>query len=118
MLAGLTAAQQIGQAVPSHPLVRLSKGVLSVHGDFRMTSSSQKPCRTYLNRALNTAQAAEMLGVQPATLRGWKSQRIGPPFIQLSPRCVRYSESDILRYADERRVVPCVRDTERPHAAL
>jgi predicted DNA-binding transcriptional regulator AlpA len=83
-----------------------------------MTSNPLKHCRTYLTRALNTAQAAEMLGVQPATLRGWKSQRVGPPFIQLSPRCVRYAESDIRLYAEERRVVPCVRDTERSHAAL
>ena len=47
-----------------------------------------------------------MLGVRPATMRGWKSQRIGPPFIQLSPRCVRYDEHDIRAYANERRVVP------------
>jgi uncharacterized protein YjcR len=71
-----------------------------------MTSNSQKPCRTSLTRSLNTAEAAEMLGVSPATLRGWKSQRVGPPFIQLSPRCVRYDEHDIQTYANERRVVP------------
>jgi DNA-binding transcriptional MerR regulator len=70
-----------------------------------------------MTRTFNTAEAAEMLGIRPATLRGWKAQRIGPPFIQLSPRCVRYSEADILLYANERRVVPCVRDTERRHAA-
>jgi hypothetical protein len=28
-------------------------------------------------------------------LNNWKAQRIGPPLIQLSPRCVRYAESDI-----------------------
>ena len=47
-----------------------------------------------------------MLGIRPATLRGWKAQRIGPPFVQLSPRCVRYDERDIQLYVDERRVVP------------
>jgi predicted DNA-binding transcriptional regulator AlpA len=62
-------------------------------------------------RSLTTAEASEMLGIRPATLRGWKAQRIGPPFIQLSPRCVRYAESDILQYANERRVVPSVRET-------
>ncbi|WP_390890486.1 helix-turn-helix transcriptional regulator [Tunturiibacter lichenicola] len=70
-------------------------------------------CRTHINRALNTAEAADLLGIRPATLRGWKAQRVGPPFIQLSPRCVRYAESDILRYANERRVVPSVREHGR-----
>jgi hypothetical protein len=84
-----------------------------------MTINPLKPCRTSnLTRTLNTAQAAEMLGIRPATLRGWKAQRLGPPFIQLSPRCVRYDERDIQLYVDERRVVPCVRETKRHHAAL
>lgn len=84
-----------------------------------MTNDPLKPCRTTtMTRTLTTAQAAEMLGVHPATLRGWKAQRIGPPFIQLSPRCVRYDERDIQFYVDERRVVPCVRETKRHHAAL
>jgi hypothetical protein len=55
---------------------------------------------------ITTAKAAAMIGISPATLRGWKAQRIGPPFIQLSPRCVRYDHRDILRYVNERRVVP------------
>ncbi len=64
-----------------------------------------------LSKSLNTSEASEMLGVRPATLRGWKARRIGPPFLQLSPRCVRYAEDDILQYANERRVVPSVRET-------
>jgi predicted DNA-binding transcriptional regulator AlpA len=73
--------------------------------------------RPAMTKSLNTAEAAERLGVRPATLRGWKSQRVGPPFIQLSPRCVRYAESNIQTYVNERRVVPCVRETGRRHAA-
>jgi predicted DNA-binding transcriptional regulator AlpA len=84
---------------------------------FRMSSNPQKFCRTSMTRSLNTVEAAEMLGVRPSTLRGWKAQRVGPPFIQLSPRCVRYAESDIQTYANERRVVPCVRETGRRHEA-
>jgi predicted DNA-binding transcriptional regulator AlpA len=83
-----------------------------------MISEPQKPCRTTINRTLNTIEAAEMLGIRPATLRGWKAERVGPPFIQLSARCVRYYEHDIQTYANERRVVPCVRETGRRHAAL
>lgn len=55
---------------------------------------------------LTTVEAAAMLGISPATLRGWKAQRIGPPFIQLSPRCVRYDHRDIQQYVHERRCVP------------
>jgi predicted DNA-binding transcriptional regulator AlpA len=47
-----------------------------------------------------------MMGIRPATLRGWKAQRTGPPFIQLSPRCVRYDDRDIQQYVNERRTVP------------
>ena len=68
-----------------------------------------------LTRRLNTAEAAEILGIRPATLRGWKAQRVGPPFIQLSPRCVRYDKQDIHTYANERKVVPSVRDNGRRH---
>lgn len=69
--------------------------------------------RKNLTRSLNTEEAAEILGIRPATLRGWKAQRVGPPFIQLSPRCVRYDEQDIHTYANERKVVPSVRDNRR-----
>ncbi len=70
-----------------------------------------------MEKMLNTAQAAEMLGVEAATLRTWKAQRKGPPFVQLSPRCVRYAERDILTYGRERRVVPSMPDTRRHHGA-
>lgn len=54
-----------------------------------------------------------MLGVSPATLRGWKMRRTGPPFIQLSPRCVRYAECDILDYVNERRCAPACENRRR-----
>jgi predicted DNA-binding transcriptional regulator AlpA len=78
-----------------------------------MISNPQKPCRTCMNRSLSTVEAAEMLGVAPATLRDWKCQRTGPPYIQISTRCVRYSEADIRQYAADRRVVPTVRSVGR-----
>lgn len=74
-----------------------------------MTKEPQKPCRTSISRLLNTAEAAEMLGIEPSTLRDWKCQRIGPPYIQTSARCVRYYEEDIHQFNADRRVVPTVR---------
>jgi predicted DNA-binding transcriptional regulator AlpA len=64
-------------------------------------------------RALNTTEAAAMMGISPATLRGWKAQRSGPPFIQLSPRCVRYDHRDIQQYVNERRTVPACENRRR-----
>jgi predicted DNA-binding transcriptional regulator AlpA len=88
--------------------------------EMQETQDSQTLCRSRglkhhhtMSRSLNTAEAAEMLGVAPATLRDWKCQRTGPPFIQISARCVRYSEADIHQYAADRRVVPTVRSVGR-----
>jgi hypothetical protein len=47
------------------------------------------------------------------TLRDWKCCRVGPPYIQLSARCVRYLESDILKFISDRRVVPSPRQVGR-----
>lgn len=62
-----------------------------------------------LSFMLTTAEAAARLGVSPATLRGWKCERTGPPYVQLSARCVRYAEEDIAKFAADRRVVPAVK---------
>lgn len=59
-----------------------------------------------MSRMLSTKEAAVFLGVQPATLRSWRCSRIGPPYIQLSPRNVRYAEVDLERYAADRRIDP------------
>jgi len=39
---------------------------------------------------LNTEQAAAYLGLKPCTLADWRWRRQGPPWIKLSPGCVRY----------------------------
>ena len=63
-------------------------------------------------KLISTGAAAEMLGVSPATLRGWRCSKTGPPFVRLSARNVMYDENDIERYIAERRFVPSVRDSE------
>lgn len=74
-----------------------------------MINNIEKPSHPSSSRKLKTAEAAEILGVKPSTLRDWKCQRIGPPYIQTSARCVRYYEADIHQYNADRRVVPTVR---------
>ena len=66
-----------------------------------------------MDRSLTTEEAADMLGVAPATMRDWKAQRVGPPYVQLSSRCVRYRQSDIEKFITDRRVVPSPRKVGR-----
>lgn len=44
---------------------------------------------------LSQMEAARMLGVQPRTLENWRARRIGPSFIAISRRCVRYLLGDL-----------------------
>lgn len=57
---------------------------------------------------LSTVEAAEWLGLEEATLREWRSDQKGPPYIEISARCIRYALKDLEKYIAERRVVPSV----------
>ena len=59
--------------------------------------------------SLSTEEAAHEIGIQPVTLRAWKGQRTGPPYIQVTARCVRYLRTDIAKFIADRRVVPSPR---------
>ena len=70
-----------------------------------------------MSKLMRTAEAAAMLCLDESTLRDWRCQRKGPPFIVLSPRRVVYAEVDILRYANERRVTPGMQAQGNIHGA-
>lgn len=59
----------------------------AVSGALRVLSS-QTPSQ------MNEIQAAEYLGVQPSTLRGWRVDKRGPVYHK-SGRSVRYSRADL-----------------------
>ncbi len=44
---------------------------------------------------LTEAEAAEILGVTPDCLRGWRRKKYGPQWVRLSHRCVRYQSEDL-----------------------
>lgn len=46
-----------------------------------------------LDQRLNAAQAAELLGVSPGTLKNWRSQQKGPAFYRLGQ--IFYAKSDL-----------------------
>jgi hypothetical protein len=66
---------------------------------------------------LNTAEAAKWLGVKESTLRDWRCGQVGPAYIEISSRCVRYAMEDLIKWRDERRRIPSVQgsveDAER-----
>ena len=53
---------------------------------------------------LTDKQAAEILAVEPRTLRLWRNTR-GLPFLKITPRVVRYRRSDIEAWLDRVRKV-------------
>lgn len=70
-------------------------------------------------KLITTLEAAKIVGVEPSTLRSWRCAKVGPPFVRLTARSVKYDERDIHIYVAERRFTPSVRATEvNRHAAL
>ena len=57
---------------------------------------------------LRTEELASMLGVDPSTLRRWRTARPpqGPPFVHLSGGVTRYSQHDVRRWLLDRRTDP------------
>ena len=58
---------------------------------------------------LDEKLAAESLKLSISTLRNWRSQGAGPPFVKLGARAVRYRVQDL-----EASTAACQRDTGTP----
>lgn len=57
---------------------------------------------------LSTEDLARLLGVDPSTIRRWRTARPaqGPPFVRLSSRVTVYSPAYVRRWLERRRVDP------------
>lgn len=55
---------------------------------------------------LGERAAAQLLGVTPSCLRTWRARRMGPPYLRLAKRAIRYQLADLLLWASTRRVEP------------
>ena len=55
---------------------------------------------------LTTKDVSEMLSVHPITLRVWRCRKVGPPWIVIGTRNIRYSPEDLDDWLAGRRVVP------------
>lgn len=54
---------------------------------------------------LNDVQAAKILGLKAQTLRNWRGQAKGPPYVKAG-RAVRYSLQDLISFMTARRIDP------------
>ena len=55
------------------------------------------------DRLYNEVRAAQRIDVSPRTLQKWRVTGDGPPFIQLSARCIRYRHADLMQWAQQHR---------------
>lgn len=51
---------------------------------------------------LDERSAASSLGLTPRTLQSWRWSGIGPSFVRVSARCIRYRISDLEQWAADR----------------
>ncbi len=58
-----------------------------------------------MNQVVNENRAAEILCVAVQTMRNWRHQRKGPPYLKLS-RSVRYKLEDLENFINSKRVEP------------
>lgn len=60
------------------------------------------------SRWYSTEELAELLGVDPSSVRRWRTSRPpqGPPFVRLSARHTIYSTSDVEAWLRSRRIDP------------
>ena len=54
-----------------------------------------------MERLLDTVETSQLIGVHPATLATWRMQGIGPLYVKVGPRKVRYRSEDINKWLVE-----------------
>nr|WSX75967.1 helix-turn-helix domain-containing protein [Streptomyces sp. NBC_00899] len=73
-----------------------------------VTNADEAPGHLQATRLLTTEEVAQLLRVDPSSVRRWRAERPpqGPPFIRLSERVVLYDAHDLRTWLDERRTTP------------
>ena len=49
---------------------------------------------------LTEQQTADWLGLSIHTLRDWRWRKQGPPWVQISPKCIRYCVEKVQEWLD------------------
>lgn len=58
-----------------------------------------------MNGLVSEIEAANILNLSVQTLRNWRNQRKGPPYVKIG-RAVRYQMDDVSAYIDRHKVEP------------
>jgi helix-turn-helix protein len=62
--------------------------------------------RAMQEEMIKATDAARILGVARQTLAGWRARHIGPPYVALTARSLRYKRSDLTAFIQAREVAP------------
>lgn len=68
-----------------------------------MAQHHQQP--TNFNQSLTTPEAAQFIGIKPATLEHWRWEKCGPRYLKLG-RAVRYRLEDLNAWLEAQQVEP------------
>ncbi len=58
----------------------------------------------YANQLISEQDAADFLAHPVKTLQGWRCQGIGPAFVRISGRSIRYRRCDLQEWIESKRV--------------
>ena len=65
-------------------------------------NSKPKPQATRpLETLLKPSEAAAFLSCHENTLRGWRATGVGPRYVQIGSRTIRYRVADLLNYRED-----------------
>jgi predicted DNA-binding transcriptional regulator AlpA len=54
------------------------------------------------SQLLSTAQVSDLLNLQPATLKKWRMLGIGPKYVRVGRRAIRYRLADVKKFVSAR----------------
>lgn len=57
-----------------------------------------------MEELLKEDEAAKFLKLSPATMQSWRARKVGPPFIALSRKAVRYRLTELLEFVKAKEV--------------
>lgn len=66
---------------------------------------TNQPSNDGATRLLSTKEAAEFIGIKPATLEHWRWENVGPPYLKVG-RAVRYRKLDLILWLEGQQVEP------------
>jgi len=58
------------------------------------------------NKPISQKEAAKLLGVTERIMQSWRFRGIGPRFIRMGVKCVRYKPLELTQYLESRTIDP------------